>query len=151
MAVSLIQNGKIKTTLPKAKELRKIADQLVTLGKKDSLHARRLAFSRLRDRDSVVKLFGEIAPAFKGRNGGYTRIYKMMPRRGDGAEMALIEYLSEEMQVAATEKPATEEKAPAKKKAAPKEATKKAAAPKKKAAKKAAPKKAAKAKKADKA
>lgn len=98
LAVALISHGRIKTTLNKARELRGFADKLVTLGKKDSLHARRLAFDRLRDRDAVIKLFHEIVPAFQGRNGGYTRIYKLgRVRSGDTAEMALIEYLSEDL------------------------------------------------------
>lgn len=98
LAVALISHGRIKTTLNKARELRGFADKLVTLGKKDSLHARRLAFDRLRDRDAVSKLFHEIVPAFQGRSGGYTRIYKLgRVRSGDTAEMALIEYLSEDL------------------------------------------------------
>ena len=95
MAVSLIQHGRIKTTIQKAKELRVFAERLVSLGKTDSLHARRLAFDRLRDRDAVVKLFNVIAPAFATRQGGYTRIFKLSTRPGDGSEMALIEYLGE--------------------------------------------------------
>lgn len=98
LAVALIQHGRIRTTLHKAKELRGFADNLVTLGKKDSLHARRLAFNRLRDRGAVTKLFQDIAPAFQKRNGGYTRIYHLGPSRpGDTAKMALIEYLSEDL------------------------------------------------------
>lgn len=97
MAVSLIQHGRIKTTIQKAKELRVFAERLVSLGKEDSLHARRLAFDRLRDRDAVLKLFNVIAPAFKTRQGGYTRIFKLSTRPGDGSEMALIEYLGEDL------------------------------------------------------
>lgn len=95
MAVSLIQHGRIRTTLEKAKELRVFAERLVGLGKKDSLHARRLAFNRLRDRDAVQKLFQTIAPAFKDRQGGYTRILKLATRFGDAAQLAIIEYLNE--------------------------------------------------------
>jgi len=97
MAVSLIQHGRIRTTLEKAKELRVFAERLVGLGKKDSLHARRLAFNRLRDRDAVQKLFQTIAPAFKDRQGGYTRILKLATRLGDAAQLAIIEYLNESM------------------------------------------------------
>lgn len=95
MAVSLIQHGRIRTTLEKAKELRVFAERLVGLGKKDSLHARRLAFNRLRNRDAVQKLFQTIAPAFKDRQGGYTRILKLATRFGDAAQLAIIEYLNE--------------------------------------------------------
>ena len=156
MAVSLIEHGRIQTTLPKAKELRKFADRLVTLGKKDSLHARRLVFDRLRDRTAVTTLFAKIAPSFKARNGGYTRIYKMGARRGDGAEMALIEYLREDIKGAeiagdvpakTAAKKAAKKAAPKKKAPAKKAATKKAAADKKPAAKKKAATKKAPAKK----
>jgi large subunit ribosomal protein L17 len=97
LAAALIQHGRIRTTVHKAKELRRIAEQLVTIGKKDSLHARRLAFGLVRNRHAVVKLFGTIAPAFKARNGGYTRIYRTENRPGDQAEMAFIEYLQEDL------------------------------------------------------
>lgn len=98
LAIALISHGRIKTTLAKAKELRCFADRLVSLGKKNSLHARRLAFDRLRDRQAVTKLFDQVAPAFQSRNGGYTRIYHLgHVRSGDTAEMALIEYLSEDL------------------------------------------------------
>jgi len=91
MLVSLITHERIKTTLPKAKEFRSWADKTITLGKKGDLHARRRAFDLLRDRDAVKKLFNEIAPRFKDRQGGYTRVYKMGWRLGDAAPMALIE------------------------------------------------------------
>ena len=91
MANSLLKHEIIRTTLPKAKELRKIAEPLITLGRDSSLHNRRLAFSRLRDRDIVVKLFGEIGPRYSERNGGYTRILKCGFRKGDNAPMAYIE------------------------------------------------------------
>ncbi len=91
MLVSLISHERIKTTLPKAKEFRSWADKTVSLGKKGDLHARRRAFDLLRDRDAVKKLFDEIAPRFKDRQGGYTRVYKMGRRLGDAAPMALIE------------------------------------------------------------
>ena len=91
MLVSLITHERIKTTLPKAKEFRSWADKIITLGKKGDLHARRRAFDLLRDRDAVKKLFDEIVPRFKDRQGGYTRVYKMGWRLGDAAPMALIE------------------------------------------------------------
>ena len=91
MLVSLISHERIKTTLPKAKEFRSWADKTVSLGKKGDLHARRRAFDLLRDRDAVKKLFDEIAPHFKDRQGGYTRVYKTGFRLGDAAPMGLIE------------------------------------------------------------
>jgi large subunit ribosomal protein L17 len=94
MLVSLLEHERIKTTLAKAKELRKLAEKMITLGKKDSLHARRLAFSVLRSEDMVKKLFAEIAPRFKERQGGYTRIYKLGWRAGDTAPLSLIEWVS---------------------------------------------------------
>lgn len=94
MAGSLILHNRIKTTLPKAKALRPIVEKLVTLGKKGGLHQRRLALARLLGNEDVVsKLFREIAPRFKERAGGYTRILKMGPRRSDAASMALIEWV----------------------------------------------------------
>ncbi|MEI9474973.1 MAG: 50S ribosomal protein L17 [Deltaproteobacteria bacterium] len=94
MLVSLIEHERLKTTLAKAKELRKVAEKIVTLGKKDSLHARRLAFALLRNEDIVKKLFTEIAPRFKDRQGGYTRIYKLGWRAGDAAPLSLIEWVT---------------------------------------------------------
>ncbi|TAL76090.1 MAG: 50S ribosomal protein L17 [Burkholderiaceae bacterium] len=91
MAVSLITHEAIKTTLPKAKELRRIVEPLITLGKDATLANKRLAFSRLRDRDAVVKLFAEIGPRYKERNGGYTRVLRMGFRQGDAAPMAFME------------------------------------------------------------
>lgn len=93
MSVSLLQHEAIKTTLPKAKELRRVVEPLITLGKKPSLANRRLAFDRLRDRDIVVKLFDEIGPRFANRNGGYLRILKCGFRVGDNAPMAYVELL----------------------------------------------------------
>ena len=81
----------IKTTVPKAKELRRVAEPLITLAKDDSVHKRRLAFARLRDRDVVTKLFNELGPRYKDRPGGYLRILKMGHRAGDSAPMALVE------------------------------------------------------------
>ena len=93
MTVSLLKHEVITTTLPKAKELRMMAEPIITLGKSPSLANKRLAFSRLRDRDMVVKLFGEIGPRFAKRNGGYLRILKNGFRKGDNAPMALVELL----------------------------------------------------------
>jgi large subunit ribosomal protein L17 len=91
MAASLLRHETIRTTLPKAKELRRVVEPLITLGKSDSESNRRLAFSRLRDGAVVTKLFGDLGPRFKARAGGYTRILRMMPRPGDSAPMALMQ------------------------------------------------------------
>ncbi|MGN7984121.1 50S ribosomal protein L17 [Burkholderia sp. 22313] len=93
MSNSLIEHEVIKTTLPKAKELRKVVEPLITLGKKPSLANRRLAFNRLRDRDSVAKLFDVLGPRFADRPGGYLRVLKFGFRVGDNAPMALVELL----------------------------------------------------------
>jgi large subunit ribosomal protein L17 len=93
MTNSLLRHELIKTTLPKAKELRRVAEPIITLGKKPSLANRRLAFTRLRDRDMVVKLFAEIGPRYAKRNGGYLRILKCGYRKGDNAPLALVELL----------------------------------------------------------
>ena len=90
---SLVEHERIRTTLPKAKELRPIAEKLVTQGKKDTLHARRQVNRWLPRRDLVKKVFDEIAPRFGERPGGYLRIVKLGPRQGDGAEMALVEFV----------------------------------------------------------
>lgn len=91
LSKSLIESKTIITTLPKAKELRKFFEPLVTKSKEDTTHSRRLVFSVLQDKESVKSLFSEVAPQVSERNGGYLRILKLGPRRGDGAEMALIE------------------------------------------------------------
>src|SRR2546421_8367913 len=91
MAVSLLRHEEIVTTLPKAKELRRVAEPLITLGKNPTLANHRLAFNRLRDRDVVMKLFKELGPRYKARPGGYLRILKFGFRQGDAAPMALIE------------------------------------------------------------
>jgi large subunit ribosomal protein L17 len=103
MANSLIQHEVIRTTLPKAKELRRVAEPLITLAKEDSVHKRRIAFSRLRDKESVGKLFNELGPRYKARPGGYLRILKCGYRSGDNAPMALVELVDrpEEAQAAA--------------------------------------------------
>ncbi|MBK6656238.1 50S ribosomal protein L17 [Zoogloea sp.] len=93
MANSLLKHEVIKTTVPKAKELRKVVEPLITLGKKPSLANRRLAFDRLRDREIVVKIFDELGPRFATRNGGYLRILKCGFRDGDNAPMAFVELL----------------------------------------------------------
>jgi large subunit ribosomal protein L17 len=91
LVTSLLKNGKIETTEARAKEVRKIAEKMITLGKRGDLHARRQALSYIYDETVVKNLFDEIAPKYKERNGGYTRILKLGPRRGDGAEMVIIE------------------------------------------------------------
>lgn len=113
MTNSLLKHEAIKTTLPKAKELRRVIEPIITLGKKPSLANRRLAFDRLRDRDMVVKLFDEIGPRYTKRNGGYLRILKFGFRKGDNAPMAVVELLDRPELKAETE--ATEAKKGAKK------------------------------------
>jgi large subunit ribosomal protein L17 len=93
MSNSLLRHERIKTTLPKAKELRRVVEPLITLGKAPSLANKRLAFDRLRDREMVVKLFGELGPRYKTRPGGYLRILKFGFRLGDNAPMALVELM----------------------------------------------------------
>ncbi|NNG12980.1 MAG: 50S ribosomal protein L17 [Halobacteria archaeon] len=91
MTVSLLQHEVIKTTLPKAKELRRVAEPLITMARNDTVHKRRIAFSRLRDRATVTKLFNELGPRYKDRPGGYLRILKTGFRPGDNAPMAYVE------------------------------------------------------------
>src|SRR4051794_7155999 len=93
MTVSLLRHEAIKTTLPKAKELRRVVEPILTIGKTDTLANKRLAFSRLRDREIVGKLFSELGPRYATRNGGYLRILKMGFRQGDNAPMAFIELM----------------------------------------------------------
>jgi large subunit ribosomal protein L17 len=119
MTVSLLKHEAIKTTLPKAKELRRVAEPIITLGKYPTLANRRLAFNRLRDRDMVVKLFDELGPRYKARNGGYLRILKMGFRVGDNAPMAYVELLDRPAEAEGTKeeegkKPAKREKKEAK-------------------------------------
>jgi large subunit ribosomal protein L17 len=97
MAASLLQHEIIKTTLPKAKELRRIIEPLITLAKNDHVSRRRMAFAKLRDRDMVTKLFNEIGPRYNARPGGYTRILKYGFRAGDAAPMAIIELVDRPM------------------------------------------------------
>jgi len=138
MSVSLLRHETIRTTLPKAKELRRVVEPLITLAKTDSEASRRLAFSRLRDSDVVTKLFEDLGPRFKARPGGYTRILHMAPRPGDSAPMALMQLVDGPV-AAAVEEPPSEEagkkkRAPAKAKAKAKSKAKAEveAAPKKK-------------------
>ena len=93
MAASLFEHEQIKTTLPKAKELRRVAEPLITLAKKPTVANRRLAYARLRDRNAVSKLFDNLGPRFQDRPGGYTRILKFGPRAGDNAPMAYVQLL----------------------------------------------------------
>jgi large subunit ribosomal protein L17 len=141
LSVSLLRHETIRTTVPKAKELRRVVEPLITLGKEDSDANRRLAFSRLRDSEIVAKLFDTIGPRFKTRPGGYTRILHMAPRPGDNAPMALMQ-LVERSAPAAVEAAPEEKKArkadKAKTEAAPSKEDKKAKAEAKKAREKAA-------------
>jgi large subunit ribosomal protein L17 len=163
LSVSLLRHETIRTTIPKAKELRRVVEPLITLGKEDSDANRRLAFARLRDSEIVAKLFDTIGPRFKARPGGYTRILHMAPRPGDNAPMALMQLVERSAPVAVEaapedkkakadvaenkeqkkakadakkvrEKAAKAEKSAKAAKAAQDKAAKKAAAPKKKAA-----------------
>jgi large subunit ribosomal protein L17 len=108
MTVSLLRHEVIKTTLPKAKELRRVAEPILTLGKNPSLANRRLAFARLRDREIVSKLFDVLGPRYQTRPGGYTRILKMGFRDGDNAPMAFVELVDRPEAGAAEEAPAAE-------------------------------------------
>jgi len=107
MTNALFTHEAIKTTLPKAKELRRVAEPLITLSKEATVANRRLAFNRLRDRDVVVKLFDELGPRYKSRPGGYLRILKFGYRQGDAAPMALVELVDRPEGVAATEEAAS--------------------------------------------
>lgn len=101
MMVSMLKHELIKTTVPKAKELRRFIEPLITMAKEDSLHNRRLAFARLRDREMVTKLFNEIGPFYKKRPGGYLRILKCGFRSGDNAPMAIVELVDRRDEAAA--------------------------------------------------
>jgi len=125
MAAALLRVETIRTTLPKAKELRRVVEPLITLGKADSLPGRRRAWITLRDDGLVEKLFGDIGPRFRSRAGGYTRILKLGPRPGDAAPMALMQLVEADAAPATTP-----EDKPAKRKAAAKKAPAKKAAPK---------------------
>ena len=108
MTVSLLRDEAIKTTLPKAKELRRVVEPILTLGKTDTLANKRLAFSRLRDREIVGKLFSELGPRYAARNGGYLRILKMGFRVGDNAPMAYVELLDRPEVTAVEDAPTAE-------------------------------------------
>jgi large subunit ribosomal protein L17 len=141
MATSLLRHETIRTTVPKAKELRRVVEPLITLAKVDSIAKRRLAYARLRDETVVEKLFADLGPRFKARAGGYTRILKMEPRPGDSADMALMQLVD----LAPVEAEKTEDTKPTKAAKAPKkpkkgsaediEAEAAAAAPKRRKAK----------------
>jgi large subunit ribosomal protein L17 len=111
MAVSLLRHEEIKTTLPKAKALRRVVEPMITLGKAPSLANRRLAFDRLRDREIVGKLFEELGPRYAKRNGGYLRVLKSGMRKGDNAPMALVTLMDRPEPQAEPKKPAEEKKA----------------------------------------
>jgi large subunit ribosomal protein L17 len=113
MAASLISHGRIRTTEAKAKELRPFVEKLVTLGKRDSLHARRRALSILPRKEAVQKLFSDVSPRFSERPGGYTRILKLAHRQGDGAAMAFIEFVDFKLKGIETGAPAAPPKAAA--------------------------------------
>ncbi len=106
MTNSLLRYETVRTTLPKAKELRRVVEPMITLGKSPTLANRRLAFNRLRDREIVTKLFGELGPRYAKRNGGYLRILKFGLRNGDAAPMALVELLDQPEKAAQAEAPA---------------------------------------------
>ena len=91
MVTFLLENGKIETTVDRAKEVRRVAEKMITLGKRGDLHARRQALAYITKEDVVTRLFEDVAPKYKDRQGGYTRIYRIGPRRGDAAELAVIE------------------------------------------------------------
>ena len=120
MVSSLFEHGSIQTTVVKAKAARSFAERLITIGKKGDLHRRRLAVSKLRDKGAVKKVFDEIAPGYDGRNGGYTRILKLGKRRGDAAEMCILQLV----EVAAVEEAPKKEAKAAPKKAKAEEAPK---------------------------
>jgi large subunit ribosomal protein L17 len=146
LSVALLRHETIRTTVPKAKELRRVVEPLITLGKEDSDSNRRLAFARLRDSEIVAKLFDTIGPRFKARPGGYTRILHMAPRPGDNAEMALMQLVERSAPVGVDAPPADKKAKPADK-PKPDKAEKKAKAEAKKGREKAA--KVAKAAKAE--
>ena len=102
MVSSLFANGQIETTLVKAKAARSFAERLITIGKKGDLHRRRIAIAKLRDKSAVKRLFDEIAPGYEGRNGGYTRILKLGKRRGDSAEMCILQLVEADVKAADT-------------------------------------------------
>lgn len=138
---SLVRSERIETTVARAKELRRLADRLITLGKRDTMHARRRVFSLLSDKKNTEKLFSGLAGRFSGRAGGYTRIVRTGFRSGDGAEMALLEYLPVEEKKAGARKGKKKKAAPGKEKAGPAKGKGAKAATKKKEPSKAAARK----------
>ena len=104
MVTLLLKNGQIETTLTRAKEVRSMAEKMITLGKKNTLASRRAAFAYITEEDVVSKLFNEIAPTYENRNGGYTQIFKLGARRGDAAEMAIVRLIKEEAAAPVEEK-----------------------------------------------
>jgi len=138
LSVSLLRHETIRTTIPKAKELRRVVEPLITLGKDDSEANRRLAFARLRDVEIVAKLFDTIGPRFKARPGGYTRILHMAPRPGDNAPMALMQLVERSAPVGVEAAPEDKKAKKADKPAAPSKEEKKAKAEAKKGREKAA-------------
>jgi len=104
MVTLLLDKGRIETTLHRAKELKRVTDKMITVGKKNTLAAKRTALAYITKEDVVKKLFDQIAPSFEGRQGGYTRVLKLGPRRGDGAEMAIIELVNHDPKIKADEK-----------------------------------------------
>jgi large subunit ribosomal protein L17 len=138
MATSLLRHETIRTTVPKAKELRRVVEPLITLAKIDSLAKRRLAFSRLRDVSVVEKLFVDLGPRFKARAGGYTRILRMEPRPGDSADMALMQLVDASTVPADKAEDTKAAKAPKKPKKTAPDAEGAPAAPKRRKAKAAA-------------
>ena len=138
MSVSLLRHETIRTTLPKAKELRRVVEPLITLAKIDGDANRRLAFARLRDADVVEKLFADLGPRFKARPGGYTRILRMLPRAGDSAPMALMQLVDGPAAATAGEAPAAKKKGARRTKKAEAAAPEAEAAPKRTRKKKAA-------------
>ena len=111
MVTLLLENGQIETTLTRAKEVRSMAEKMITLGKKNTLASRRAALAYITDENVVSKLFNEIAPTYENRNGGYTQIFKLGARRGDAAEMAIVKLIKEESAAVEDVKPAEEKKA----------------------------------------
>jgi large subunit ribosomal protein L17 len=116
LVTDFLDHGRLMTTLPKAKEIRPLAEKMITLGKRDSLHARRLVQSYVLREAVAKKLFDTVAPKFADRKGGYSRIIKLGNRKGDGADMAIIELLGSELEVKKAERAAAQEKKTAKKK-----------------------------------
>lgn len=137
MVTEFLENEKIVTTVPKAKELRSVAEKMITLGKKDSLHARRQALSFIRKKTVVFKLFDDLAPRYADRDGGYTRVLRLGNRKGDSAEMAILQLVGAEDEVKESKptkksKPKAKKEAPAAEKPEAKKEEKKSSASKSK-------------------